>query len=75
MEFDRFDIVTAHYCYCVGWHSGGSSPEYKRLGRIMQYFRPSPLLGCVPDTSNSRHIMSAIIRRHFVNREPYAAHL
>lgn len=75
MEFDRFDIVTAHYCYCVAWHGGKSSPEYRRLSRLTRYFRPSPLLGNVPDTSNGRHIMSAIIRRHFVNREPYAVNL
>jgi hypothetical protein len=75
MYFDRFDIVTAHYCYCVAYHSGKSSLEYRRLGRITQYFRPPFSFGDVPDTTNGRLIMSAIIRRHFVNRKPYAVNL
>jgi hypothetical protein len=74
--FDRFDIATAHYCYCVAYHGGKSSPEYRRLSRITRYFRPASYPGDdVPDTTNGRLIMSAIIRRHFVNRKPYAVNL
>lgn len=35
--WDRFDIVAAHYCYAVQWHSGQFSPEYARQCRISGY--------------------------------------
>jgi hypothetical protein len=43
MEFDRYDIVTAHYQFCVDYHSSQWSSLYARLSRIRRYFRPSPL--------------------------------
>ena len=39
--FNRFDIIEAHYRFCVHFHNGMWSKEYKRLCRIMRYYRPS----------------------------------
>lgn len=41
-EYNRFDIVAAHYCYCVNWHSGQWSKEYSRLCKIASYSRNMP---------------------------------
>lgn len=40
MYWDRWDIVTAYYCYLTEWHGGQGSPEYARLCRMRRYFRP-----------------------------------
>lgn len=37
---NRFDIVSAHYQFCVDYHSGQFSQLYKRMCRIMTYFNP-----------------------------------
>lgn len=41
-EYNRFDIVAAHYCYCVNWHSGQWSKEYARLSKISGYSHNMP---------------------------------
>jgi hypothetical protein len=41
MYWDRFDIVEAHYQFCIDYHGGQWSPEYARLRRIQKYFTPS----------------------------------
>ncbi len=38
--FDRFDIITAHYLYCLHHHTGQWSALYRRLCRIQTYFTP-----------------------------------
>ena len=43
MNWDRFDIVEAHYWFCADYHTGQACPLYARLGRIQGYYRPSPL--------------------------------
>lgn len=43
MEWNRFDIVMAHYVFYSHWHSGQWSKFYERLCRIGEYFTPSPL--------------------------------
>jgi hypothetical protein len=43
MYFNRFDIVEAHYTYCVDYHSGQFSDLYKKLCKITKYFTPSPM--------------------------------
>jgi hypothetical protein len=53
--FDRFDIVSAHYWWYADHHSGQWSPEYERLSRISEYYRPGRLeVG--PVTENARAI-------------------
>ena len=43
MEFDRFDIVSAHYAHAVDYHSGQASDLYAKQCRISGYFRPGPM--------------------------------
>ena len=69
--YDRFDIVEAHYWYCVNYHTGQWSPEYARQCRIGRYFSPGLHGDRYPSTSNGRWIASLLVRRHFVNGEPY----
>lgn len=46
MYFDRFDIVEAHYLYCMDYHMGQFSDLYQRLCRIVTKlgYRPRPTL-------------------------------
>lgn len=58
--FDRFDIVEAHYWYCVNYHDGQASALYARLCRIRRYFAPGH--GHVgPSTANGREIYTALV--------------
>ena len=43
MYFDRFDIVEAHYAYCLDYHGGMNCPLYARQCRITEYYTPSPM--------------------------------
>lgn len=43
MYFDRFDIVEAYYCFFVDYHEGMYSQKYRRLSRVLGYYKPSPL--------------------------------
>lgn len=38
--WNRFDIVEAHYAFCVDYHSGQWSDLYARQCRISSYFKP-----------------------------------
>jgi len=59
MYFDRFDIVEAWYLALSDCHSGQFSEEYRRLCKILTYFKPSPML-CVDNLSeNAREIYNA----------------
>ena len=40
MEFDRFDIVEAHYWHAVDYHGGQWSKLYAKQCRIGKYYRP-----------------------------------
>jgi hypothetical protein len=40
MEWNRFDIVEAHYAFAVDYHEGQRSALYARQCRISQYFTP-----------------------------------
>lgn len=62
--FDRFDIVEAHWCYCVEWHSGMWSPEYRRLSGIGRYFKPRPNLSSDTLEENAKEIYEALVRRY-----------
>ena len=39
-DYDRWDIVIAHYCFYVLHHGGQWSPEYARLCKIGEYCKP-----------------------------------
>jgi len=34
MNWDRFDICEAYWCFAMDWHSGQYSPEYAIFGRL-----------------------------------------
>lgn len=61
MFWNRFDIVDAHYWFCVDYHAGQSSDLYLRQCRISKYFNPSPLANG-PATENSQEIYEELVR-------------
>lgn len=59
-HYDRFDIVEAHYWFCVDYHEGQCSDKYAKLCRIREYFTPSPICHG-PVTWNAREIYNALV--------------
>ena len=39
-DYDRFDVVSAHYWYCTHYHNGMWSREYSRLCKMQRYYKP-----------------------------------
>jgi len=70
-EWDRFDIVAAHYCYCVNWHSGQWSKEYARLSKIASYSRnmPTDLKGLLAFSDNSAWIYLNLVEKNHSQEE------
>lgn len=65
MWFDRFDIVMAHYIFCLDYHAGIQCPLYARQCRIRRYFTPSPMLGGYEDLSeNAQVIYDNLVEKH-----------
>jgi len=65
MYFDRFDIVAAYYFYFINYHTGQWSEEYKRLSKILRYFKPCPAWHDISDVSeNAMEIYNSIVSRH-----------
>jgi hypothetical protein len=65
MYFDRFDIVSAHYAYCVDYHGGQGSKEYATLSRISRYYTSSPMdRGYDSLSDNGKMVYSNLITRH-----------
>jgi len=62
--FDRFDIVDAHYWFCVDYHTGQRSHLYARQCRISGYFKPSPL-ATGPATENAQAIYDNLVAREW----------
>ena len=64
-HFDRFDIVEAHYLYCVHWHGGGGSPEYARQCHITHAlgFKPAYNLELGTLSENGREIYNLLVAR------------
>jgi hypothetical protein len=48
-DFDRWDVVEAHYCFYVRYHGGQFSPEYARLSKISSYYKPGLSANDDPD--------------------------
>jgi hypothetical protein len=44
MYFDRFDICEAWYLALSEYHGGQWSSGYRKLSRLTEYFKPSPIL-------------------------------
>lgn len=60
--FDRWDIVDAHYWFCVNFHGGQGSELYARQCRISGYFSPSPLADG-PESENAQEIYDALVEK------------
>lgn len=56
MYYDRFDICEAWYLWLCDNHGGQWSPEYRRLSRMLKYFRPRPSLEVDTLSENGRAI-------------------
>lgn len=40
VDYDRVDIIQAHYWYYTNYHNGIMSKEYARLCKLQQYYKP-----------------------------------
>ena len=71
-EYNRFDIVEAHYWFCVHHHEGQSSEKYLRLCKLTQepfYFQP----GCLtfkPGSDNAQAIYDALCKKEGCDHKP-----
>ncbi len=70
MEFNRFDIVEAHYWFCVHYHSGQFSELYAKQCRISRYFNPGALSDG-PSSENACEIYNNLERGHGHAPTPY----
>lgn len=67
MCFDKWDIVSSHYCFYCDYHGGQSSDFYKRMCRIGRYYKPSPLdKGYESLSENGREIYDNLKQKHNV---------
>jgi len=65
MYFDRFDIVEAYYAFFCDYHEGQYSDKYRRLCRILRYFKPSPLFqGYESLSENARCIYDDLVEKY-----------
>lgn len=42
--WNRFDICAAYYLFLSQYHEDQWSEKYRRLSRLLTYYKPSPLL-------------------------------
>ena len=68
MIWDRWDIVEAHFWFCVAYHGGQGCPLYARQCRISAYFTPSPL-SFGPSTENALAIYEALSEAHDMQQQ------
>ena len=62
---NRFAIVEGHYLYYSQHHEGQASDKYRRLSKILTYFRPSPMLHGAEDLdSEARDVYAALVDEH-----------
>lgn len=59
MYWNRYDIVEAWYLALSHCIAGQDSPEYARLCRLRNYFKPSPFLCVERLNENARAIYEA----------------
>lgn len=60
-DYDRMDILDAHYWFCADYHDGQWSRLYERLCRIGRVYQPSPLAHG-PGTDNAKSIYANLER-------------
>jgi hypothetical protein len=62
MEFNRYDIIEAHYWFCADYHEGQWSEKYQRLCRISRYFSPGACSNG-PSNENSQAIYDDLVAK------------
>ena len=80
LTMDRYQLLLALYHYCLGWHSGIRSREYRLLCRITRVFRPShseEYAHCLWDDENAQalEIYTTLVKNYqheTVSRESLA---
>ena len=60
MYFDRFDILEAWYLWLNHNHAGQFSEDYSRLSKMLEYFKPGPMLDYDSLTGNGKAIYDGI---------------
>ena len=68
--FDRFDICSAWYLWLSENHEGQFSKEYKRLSKLLSYFKPSLMLSVETLEDNAKDIYMDICERN----SPYSSY-
>ncbi len=64
MYFDRFDITQAYYLFFVDYHEGQGSEKYKRLCKMEDYLKLSPLFeGYKSLSENGKAIYDHLARK------------
>jgi hypothetical protein len=63
MYWNRFDIVEAYYLYFCDYHHGQGSIEYKRLSKLLGYFKPGPMFNYDSLSDNGKEIYHNIVNR------------
>ena len=65
MYYDRFDILSAHYTFCMDWHNGQRCPLYSRMCRIGRLVKFSPLFrGFDSLSENAQVIYNNLVEKH-----------
>ena len=68
--FDRVDICSAWYLWLSENHGGQSSEEYRRLSKLLNYFKPSPMLSFETLEDNAKEIYMDILDK----KSPYSSY-
>jgi hypothetical protein len=64
MNWDRFDICEAYYCFAVDWHEGQTDPIYQIASRLYRIgFKARPNLSFETLTPNAMVIYEKLIER------------
>ena len=61
MYFNRFDICDAYYLFFSDYHEGQGSDKYARLSRMLEYFKPSPMLSYDNMSENAQVIYDDLV--------------
>jgi hypothetical protein len=63
MYQDRFDIVEAHLLAYMHCHGGQWTREYRRMCKILTYYKPGRSFGEETLTENGREIYDALCEK------------
>jgi hypothetical protein len=64
MYFDRFDICAAYYFYLSETHEGQFSTKYKRLCKLLRYFKPTACIKVDNLSENGKAIYDNLMKSY-----------